>query len=80
MSTIQKWGNSLAVRIPSGIAGQMLIENGSPVQLILRDDELIVRRAEPKRLSLTELLKDCRPSQLHAETDFGDDVGHEVIE
>jgi hypothetical protein len=41
---------------------------------------LIVRRAEPKRLSLTELLKDCRPSQLHAETDFGDDVGHEVIE
>jgi antitoxin MazE len=80
MSTVQKWGNSLALRIPASIAGQLEIIEGSPVVLELRDRELVVRRADAGPMSLKELLKDCRPSQLHHETDFGDDVGREVIE
>ena len=80
MSTIQKWGNSLAIRIPQALAGQLSVEEGAVVDLQVREGELVIRPIRSKKLSLCELLKDCRPSQLHGETDFGSDVGLEVIE
>ena len=79
MSTVQKWGNSLAVRIPSVLAGQLDVDDGTEVVLIVRDGELVVRPVRQQTLSLRELLKNCKPSQLHGETDFGDDVGREVL-
>ena len=80
MATIQKWGNSLAVRFPASMAGQLVVTEGSEVALSVREGELVVRPVDSTRLSLKALLRDCRPSQPHGETDFGPDVGHEVIE
>jgi antitoxin MazE len=80
MSTIQKWGNSLAIRIPRTLAGQLSVEEGAGVEMQVRGGELVIRPIRSKKLSLCELLKNCRPSQLHGETDFGVDVGLEVIE
>ena len=80
MSTIQKWGNSLAIRIPQTLARQLSVEEGTAVKLQVRGGELVIRPIRSKTLSLCELLKNCRPSQLHGETDFVEDVGLEVIE
>jgi antitoxin MazE len=80
MTTIQKWGNSLAIRIPRTLAGQLDVEDGASVELQVREGELIVRPVRSKKLSLGELLDNCKPSQLHGETDFGEDVGREVLE
>jgi antitoxin MazE len=80
MSTIQKWGNSLAIRIPRTLAGQLAVEEGAAVELQVRSGELVIRPIRSQKLSLCELLKNCRPSQLHGETDFGADVGLEAIE
>lgn len=80
MSTIQKWGNSLAVRIPSVLAGQLKVGDGAEVELNVRNGELVMRPVRTQKLSLRELLKDCKPSQLHGEMDFGEDVGREVLE
>ncbi|MEI8382572.1 MAG: AbrB/MazE/SpoVT family DNA-binding domain-containing protein [Planctomycetota bacterium] len=80
MSTIQKWGNSLAIRIPQTLAGQLSVEEGAAVELQVRDGELVMRPIRSKKLRLSELLKNCQPSQLHGEIDFGADVGLEVIE
>jgi antitoxin MazE len=79
MATVQKWGNSLAIRIPTALAGQLQVTDGSAVDLQVRNGELVVRPAR-QALSLKELLKKCKRSQLHAETDFGPDVGREVVE
>lgn len=80
MATVQKWGNSLAIRIPSGVAGQLQVTDGTEVAMELREGELIIRPARKPPLSLQNLLRDCKPSQLHGEVDFGRDVGREVIE
>ena len=80
MATIQKWGNSLAVRIPAALASQLDVAEGAHVQLEVRDGEFIVRPLARRRLKLKDLLADCQPSQLHGETNFGSDVGREVIE
>ncbi len=80
MQAIQKWGNSLAIRIPRTLAGQLNVEEGASVELHVREGELVVRPVRSKKLSLGELLRNCKPSQLHGETDFGNDVGREVVE
>ena len=80
MATVQKWGNSLAVRIPIALAGQLDVGDGTQVDIIVREGELVLRPKRTQSLSLEDLLKNCKPSQLHGETDFGSDVGREAIE
>ena len=80
MSTVQKWGNSLAVRIPASMAGQLDVSVGTQVEFIVRDGDLVIRPNRSRPLSLAALLKNCKPSQLHGETDFGDDIGREATE
>ena len=70
MSTVQMWGNSLAIRIPTALAGQLRLTDGSTVDLEVREGELVVRPGDRLNLRLKDLLKDCKPSQLHGETDF----------
>lgn len=47
MATVQKWGNSLAIRIPQSLAGQLEVSDGTPVVLRVRDGELVVRPDRP---------------------------------
>ena len=79
MPTVQKWGNSLAVRIPAALAGQLEMSEGSPVVMSVQDDALVLRPKSRRKYSLEQLLKRCGPKRLHQETDFGPDVGREVI-
>jgi antitoxin component of MazEF toxin-antitoxin module len=50
------------------------------VELHVRKGELVVRPRAAKKISLEKLLKNCKPSQLHGETDFGFEVGREVLD
>lgn len=44
MATIvSKWGNSLAVRIPQNLAKEINLTEGSEVELILEDGNLVIR-------------------------------------
>ncbi len=78
MATVQKWGNSLAIRIPAGLAGQIDLTDGTKVDLTLREGALVIRPATEPKLSLRALLESCNSSQIHREFDWGDDVGAEV--
>jgi antitoxin MazE len=70
----------LAIRIPQTLAGQLDVCEGTSVDLQVREGTLVVRPRTSKKLSLSELLKECSPSQLHGETDFGADVGREATD
>ena len=72
---IQKWGNSLAVRIPRAFAEQMGLQTDSPVNISLEGDRLVI---EPVRFALADLLADVTPENIHGETDWGAPVGKEV--
>lgn len=76
---IQKWGNSLGVRIPRGLAEDLGLGVGSEVALSTRDGDLLVRPALPVRLNLDELLAEVTPDNLHASVDTGEAVGREIF-
>lgn len=78
MSTIQKWGNSFAVRIPRPIARSMRLREGSAVEMTSEGGLLILRPAKRARRSLSALLKGVTPSNRHSESSWGSPRGREI--
>lgn len=78
IATTQKWGNSLAVRIPKTIAEDLPLKEGSRVALTIRGGLLLLRPQAQPAYRLGELLKGVTKNNLHREVDPGYPVGHEV--
>ena len=76
---VQKWGNSLGVRIPRGLAEEVGLGAGTEVSLTAKDGELVLRPAVPIRLRLADLLAGVTPENMHASIDTGDVVGSEAF-
>jgi antitoxin MazE len=76
ITAIQKWGNSLALRIPSAVARQIQVASGDEVELRVEGGALTIRAARPRYL-LAKLLKDMKPANTHSEVDWGKAVGRE---
>jgi antitoxin MazE len=76
---VQKWGNSLGVRIPRGLADEVGLGAGMEVSIIAKDGELVLRPSLPSRLRLADLLAGITPENIHASVDTGDAVGSEAF-
>jgi len=77
-STIQKWGNSLAIRIPKSFANEIDLSQGTEIDLILFDDKIQIEPIKKKKLSLEDLLSRVTADNIHKEIDTGVPVGKEV--
>lgn len=69
--SIQKWGNSLALRIPKGVAQEARLARGTEVEVTVAEGALVVRPARKAPLTLASLLRRVSPENLHAEQDWG---------
>lgn len=77
-ATIQKWGNSLALRIPKAFAEELGLERDSLVELIMTKKTLVVAPAPKATPRLADLLDRVSRENLHGEADFGTPVGREA--
>ena len=75
---IQKWDNSLALRIPKAFAAQAHLTQGSVVDLEVVDGRLIVQPARRGAYSLDELLAGISRKNLHSEVQAAPAVGREA--
>lgn len=77
LTKVQKWGNSLAIRIPSAFAEQLMVKQGSEVNLLLDGDRLVIKpgRSEP---SLSALLAQVANENIHTKISTGGLTGREV--
>jgi antitoxin MazE len=75
---IQRWGNSLGLRIPRSFAKEAGVRAGSEVDLSVQDGDLVVKPARHTRYRLKELLRKITAKNVHAEVDTGGPVGREV--
>jgi antitoxin MazE len=74
---VQKWGNSLALRIPKAFALEVGLSEDREVDLSVQRGCLVVEPPAPS-YTLEELLAGVRPSNLHGEIDWGPPVGKET--
>ncbi len=77
-ATVQKWGNSLALRIPSSIAKDIRLRQGSAVDIAIEGGKMIVKPEKKKKPSLSQLLNGVTKDNCHTEQDWGAPVGREI--
>lgn len=75
---IQKWGNSLALRIPKSFAAASRLDQDTLVDISMHDGRLVVTPVEPS-VTLEELVAQITPENVHPEQDFGVPVGREIL-
>ena len=75
--SIQKWGNSLAVRIPKAFAQDVGVSEGSVVDVSVANGRLVASPVQPVKVRLADLLRHVKPSNLHGELTTGPAVGRE---
>lgn len=78
--SVQKWGNSLGLRIPKALAVEAGIEQGAQLDLRLEDGRLV---AVPmvRIPTLEELVAGITPENCHHDEEWLEDppVGREII-
>ena len=75
---VQKWGNSLALRIPRPFAEETNLHENSAVDVSVRAGKLVVVPVAEEDLSLEDLVNQITPENRHAEISTGDAVGNEI--
>ena len=80
-TTVQKWGNSLGIRIPKSVAEQVRLENGTEVEFEATDGVLTIRprRRQRRKYKLADLLAKMKGPNPHGEAFPGGPVGRETI-
>ena len=79
VTTVQKWGNSLAVRIPRSVAADVRLQAGKAVDLTVEDGRIVVAPARGRKYTLKGLLKGVTARNRHGEVESGAPVGREAF-
>ena len=75
---VQKWGNSLALRIPKSFADEVGLQKETDVEVSLADGKIVVARLAKPKLTLEQLLSKVTKDNLQDEVDTGSAVGNET--
>ena len=75
---LQKWGNSLALRIPQPFAREAHLQQNSAVDLAVVEGRLVVTPVAEAAISLAVLLAGVTDENLHAEVETGPATGAEA--
>ena len=75
---IQKWGNSLALRIPKSFATEVGLQRETSVEVSLANGKLVITPIAKPKLSLKQLLAKVTKENMHHEIDTGPAMGNET--
>jgi len=81
LTTIQKWGNSQAIRIPKTVLEKLMLQENDQVEVTADDNSIIITKTMRKRrakVSLEERFKNYTGDYKCTEYDWGKPVGEEV--
>jgi antitoxin MazE len=76
-SIVNKWGNSLGVRIPHAVAAAVGLDVGTVVNVEVIDNKVVISPIQ-KKYQLDELLVGVTPESIGGEYDWGEPVGKEI--
>ncbi len=77
-ASVQRWGNSLALRIPKAIALESGLADGSVVDLKLRKGMIALIPERRQKHKLSDLLSQVTKKNLHGEVSTGTPIGKEI--
>ena len=78
VTVVQKWGNSLAVRIPKAIREETGLRQGAPIKVRAENGRIVMTPEKGRRYDLASLVRGIRKSNLHGEVSTGNARGREA--
>jgi len=75
---VQKWGNSLALRIPKSFAAEVGLQRETSVEVSLAGGKLVITPVTKPKLTLKQLLAKVTKENLHNEVDTSPAIGNET--
>ncbi|MGH2785447.1 MAG: AbrB/MazE/SpoVT family DNA-binding domain-containing protein [Actinomycetota bacterium] len=75
---IQRWGNSLGVRIPKAFAEEADVDAGSAVDVTVVNGDLVLRPLRRRSYDLSTLVKGIDQGNVHEAIETGPSVGREA--
>ena len=75
---LQKWGNSLGIRIPNNILKSLNLSQNEIVEIKEEDDKIIISKSYKKQISLKELFDKYNGKKLDNDFVWDDPVGKEI--
>src|SRR5690242_8758718 len=75
---LHRWGNSVGLRLPKALLGQLGLAEGSEVEVSVERNRLVIQPARRRRYTMAELLEGFTPDDRPEEVDWGPPVGREV--
>lgn len=73
-AVVQKWGNSLGLRIPSLWAKDNNVKSGSKIEVITEKGKMVIL---PQKKSLDDMMAMVTSNNIHSEISAGHAVGKE---
>lgn len=78
-TTVQKWGNSLGIRIPKSVAEQVKLRAGTSVEFDAAEGVLTIRPKRRRKYTLAQLLAKAKGPSPHRHLDRVGPVGRELL-
>jgi len=75
---LKRWGNSIGLRIPKGIADSIGLKADDTVDIDASKDGFVVKKAR-RRYVLKDLLSRVTPENRHDPVDWGGPKGNELL-
>ena len=77
-TTAQKWGNSLAIRVPKSVAVQVGLKAHDDLEIEVQDGNVVLKPHLRRVYRLGDLVKQITSKNVHGELDTGIPVGREL--
>jgi antitoxin MazE len=77
-TTVKKWGNSAAVRIPASVMDAMHLQLDQVVEVREEKGRIVIEPVRQRKYALDDLLKGITSKNLHEPVDFVSPEGKEV--
>jgi antitoxin MazE len=77
--TIQRWGNSMAVRLPASVARSAHLGSGQLVEVSAQHSRVLIKTIGESRLTLAQMLAKFDPARHGGEAIATADIGQEEL-
>lgn len=75
---LQKWGNSLGIRIPKNILDSLDFKEGDSLLINQVDEKILISKSKKKKISLKELFDKYKGKNLSKDFSWDEKVGREI--
>ncbi len=76
-STVKKWGNSLALRLPSSVIKDLGLSENSIVEIV-SDGKVATIKPAVQQVNIGQLVAAITSENMHQQVDLNEPVGNEV--